>query len=89
LKTTIIELSYKDDKLGDPLINDYHAVGIGAATFKEIEQIKKAAFKINKLLIEFFNKLGIKLIDFKLEFGKDHHGKIILADEISPDTCRL
>lgn len=89
LKAPTIEFSYKDDSLGDPLINGYHAVAIGIATWKQIEQIKKAAFKINKILIDFFKKMNIKLIDFKLEFGKDATGKIILADEISPDTCRL
>ncbi|MDR2823060.1 MAG: phosphoribosylaminoimidazolesuccinocarboxamide synthase [Mycoplasmataceae bacterium] len=89
LKTTVLEISYKDDALGDPLINDYHAVSIGLATFNELKEIYASALKVNKLLISFFNKMGINLIDFKLEFGKDKNGKIILADEISPDTCRL
>ena len=89
LKTTVFELSYKDDALGDPLINDYHAVAIGASTFKEIEQIKKITFKVNKVLSSFFLKRGIKLIDFKLEFGRTVAGKLVLADEISPDTCRF
>jgi phosphoribosylaminoimidazole-succinocarboxamide synthase len=88
LKTTVYELSYKDDALGDPLINDYHAVGIGAATFDELKIIYKMTESINNILKEFFLKQGIKLIDFKLEFGK-FNGKILLADEISPDTCRL
>lgn len=89
LKTTIFELSYKDDSLGDPLINDYHAVAIGIVTFDELKEIYKMTSKINDLLSLFFKKLGIKLIDFKIEFGKDQNGKIILADEISPDTCRF
>jgi phosphoribosylaminoimidazole-succinocarboxamide synthase len=90
LKTTVFELSYKDDSLGDPLINDYHAVAIGASTFEEIEAIKKITFKINEVLTDFFLKRGIKLIDFKLEFGKvTETGELVLADEISPDTCRF
>jgi phosphoribosylaminoimidazole-succinocarboxamide synthase len=89
LKTTVFELSYKDDSLGDPLINDYHAVAIGAATFEEIEAIKKITFKVNEVLSAFFLKRGIKLIDFKLEFGKTASGDLVLADEISPDTCRF
>ncbi|MHC6204284.1 phosphoribosylaminoimidazolesuccinocarboxamide synthase [Breznakiellaceae bacterium SP9] len=89
LRATVFELSYKDDTLGDPLINEYHAAAIGAATFEEIETIKALTFKINTLLIDFFQVHGIKLIDFKLEFGKTPDGKLVLADEISPDTCRL
>jgi phosphoribosylaminoimidazole-succinocarboxamide synthase len=90
LKTTVFELSYKDDSLGDPLINDYHAVAIGASTFEEIEAIKKITFTINEILTDFFLKRGIKLIDFKLEFGKvAGTGELVLADEISPDTCRF
>ncbi|MFP3041521.1 phosphoribosylaminoimidazolesuccinocarboxamide synthase [Treponema primitia] len=89
LKTTVFELSYKDDALGDPLINDYHAVAIGAASFEEIEKIKALTFKINDVLSAFFLKKGIKLIDFKLEFGKTNTGELVLADEISPDTCRF
>jgi phosphoribosylaminoimidazole-succinocarboxamide synthase len=94
LKTTVFELSYKDDALGDPLINDYHAVAIGASTFEEIEEIKKLTFKINEVLSAFFLKRGIRLIDFKLEFGRvlgkgPAAGKLVLADEISPDTCRF
>ncbi len=89
LKTTIFEISYKDDSLGDPLINDYHAVAIGAATWDELKTIYSIAAKINDILKAFFLDLGIKLIDFKLEFGKDTKGTIILADEISPDTCRF
>ncbi|MDR2079045.1 MAG: phosphoribosylaminoimidazolesuccinocarboxamide synthase [Treponema sp.] len=89
LKTTVFELSYKDDALGDPLINDYHAVAIGASTFEEIEKIKAFTFKVNEVLSAFFLKKGIKLIDFKLEFGKTAKGGLVLADEISPDTCRF
>lgn len=89
LKTTIFEISYKDDSLGDPLINDYHAVAIGAATWKDLKTIYSITAKINKVLTAFFADRGIRLIDFKLEFGKTANGKIILADEISPDTCRF
>jgi len=88
LKTTVFELSYKDDSLGDPLINDYHAVGIGATTFEELDKIYEMTSKINEILKEFFIKQNIKLIDFKLEFGR-YNGEILLADEISPDTCRF
>lgn len=89
LKTTVFELSYKDDELGDPLINDYHAVGIGATTFEELNKIYEITDKINNLLKEFFKKQNIDLIDFKIEFGRDENGEVILADEISPDTCRF
>lgn len=89
LKTTVFELSYKDDSLGDPLINDYHAVAIGASTFGEIDEIKCIAFKVNEVLGDFFLKRGIRLIDFKLEFGRTPGGQLVLADEISPDTCRF
>lgn len=89
LKTTVFELSYKDDSLGDPLINDYHAVGIGATTFEELNKIYEMTDKINNLLKEFFKKQNIDLIDFKIEFGRDENGEVILADEISPDTCRF
>ncbi len=85
----VFEFSYKDDDLGDPLINDYHAIALGAATWQEIEEIRNYAFKINDLLKSFFLEKGLTLVDFKLEFGKTPDGRIILADEISPDTCRL
>jgi phosphoribosylaminoimidazole-succinocarboxamide synthase len=88
LKTTVYELCLKDDALNDPLINDYHAVAIGAATFEELDKIYDLTKKINQVLKEFFLKLGINLIDFKIEFGR-YKGEIILADEISPDTCRF
>ena len=83
-----LEFSYKDDDLGDPFINDYYAIALGVATREEISQISEYAFRINDLLKRFFLELGIDLIDFKIEFGR-YHGQIILADEISPDTCRL
>jgi phosphoribosylaminoimidazole-succinocarboxamide synthase len=89
LATTVFELSYKDDALGDPLINEYHAAAIGASTFEEIETIKGLAFRINEILSAFFLKRGVRLIDFKLEFGKTAAGDLVLADEISPDTCRF
>lgn len=89
LKCTVLEYSYKDDELGDPLINDYHAIAIGAATREELDTIADYTFKINELLKALFKKMNIDLIDFKLEFGKTSDGKIILADEISPDTCRF
>lgn len=89
LKATVFELSYKDDELGDPLINDYHAVGIGATTFEELNKIYEMTAKINNLLKEFFKKQNINLIDFKIEFGRDENGEVLLADEISPDTCRF
>ncbi|WP_142412890.1 phosphoribosylaminoimidazolesuccinocarboxamide synthase [Hathewaya massiliensis] len=88
LKTTVLELSYKNDDLGDPLMNDYHAVAMGITTFEELEYIYSQASKVNEILKEFFLKQDIKLIDFKLEFGKIN-GEIVLADEISPDTCRF
>lgn len=84
-----IEFSYKNDDLGDPLINTYHALALKLATKEEIELIKKYAFKVNEVLKEYFLSLGVRLIDFKLEFGKTADGKIVLADEISPDTCRF
>lgn len=83
-----LEFSYKDDDLGDPLINDYMAIAIGASTREEIEKITEYTFKVNEVLKKFFADAGIELIDFKIEFGR-FHGNVILADEISPDTCRL
>ena len=88
LPVTVFEFSYKNDDLGDPLINDYHALAMQLATPEEIETIKKMAFKVNEVMKEFFASLNIDLIDFKLEFGR-FKGQIILADEISPDTCRF
>lgn len=88
LLCSTLEFSYKDDELGDPLINDYMARAIGAASQEDIDQITKYAFAVNEELQEFFKEIGIELIDFKLEFGKTSDGTIVLADEISPDTCR-
>ena len=84
-----IEFSYKNDELGDPLMNAYHAVALKAATREEIETIKSMAFKVNEVMKQYFDSLNVILVDFKLEFGKTADGKIVLADEISPDTCRL
>ena len=84
-----IEFSSKNDDLGDPLMNAYHAVALKAATWEEIDLIKKYAFQVNDLLKGFLKGVGIDLVDFKLEFGKLPDGTIVLADEISPDTCRL
>lgn len=84
-----IEFSYKNDDLGDPLINDYHALALKLATQDEIDTIKKYAFKVNDYLKAFMLEHDIELVDFKLEFGRLSDGTIVLADEISPDTCRL
>ncbi len=89
LKMPTIEFSYKNDDLHDPLINDYHAIALNLATPEEIEQIKSYAFKVNDMMKEYLLGLGIILVDFKLEFGKTADGQIVLADEISPDTCRF
>ena len=87
-KCPTLEFSYKNDDLGDPFINSYYALALGLATQEEIDDITRYAFKVNDVLREYFDSLNIELIDFKIEFGRCH-GKIILADEISPDTCRL
>ena len=84
-----IEFSYKNDDLHDPLMNAYHAIALGVATGEEIETIKAMAFKVNEVMKAFFLSLGVKLVDFKLEFGRLPDGTIVLADEISPDTCRF
>lgn len=84
-----IEFSYKNDALHDPLINSYHALALGLATREEIETIKSMAFRVNEVLKAYFLKLNVRLVDFKLEFGRLPDGKIVLADEISPDTCRF
>ncbi|MGM0674120.1 MAG: phosphoribosylaminoimidazolesuccinocarboxamide synthase [Spirochaetota bacterium] len=103
LATTVLELSYKNDRLGDPLINDYHAVGIGLATFEQLERMYAVTRRVNELLQQLFREAGIELVDFKLEFGTavpaegadTHPGgtgaaeELLLADEISPDTCRF
>ena len=88
LQAPTLEFSYKDDALGDPMINDYYAIALGVSTREEINQITELAFKINEILCRYFESVGIELVDFKLEFGRSK-GQVILADEISPDTCRL
>lgn len=85
----IYELCYKSDDLGDPLINDHHAVALGAASYDDLKAIYELTKKINELLIELFDSICVTLVDFKIEFGKTADGQIVLADEISPDTCRL
>lgn len=87
--STVLEFCYKNDELGDPFINEYHIKAMELAKEEEVRTIEKSALKINKILTEFMKKIGIDLVDFKLEFGRTHAGEIILADEISPDTCRL
>ena len=89
MKFPIIELCYKNDELGDPMLNDDHVTALEMATSKELNQIKNTALQINDYLRSFYSEYGLALIDFKLEFGKTIDGKIILADEISPDTCRI
>ena len=84
-----IEFSYKNDDLGDPLLNEYHALALKLATKEEIALVKQMAFKVNEVLKEYFKKLNVTLVDFKIEFGKTADGEIVLADEISPDTCRF
>ncbi|MDR2122269.1 MAG: phosphoribosylaminoimidazolesuccinocarboxamide synthase [Flavobacteriaceae bacterium] len=86
---TITEICYKKDELGDPLINNDHAVALGITTYEELNQVFKITHKINDLMKELFLKMNIILVDFKIEFGKNSKGEILLADEISPDTCRL
>ncbi len=88
LKCPVLEFSYKNDELGDPMVNDSHVLAAGFATQEDIDTIKDMAQKVNKILCEFFLSVNIELIDFKLEFGR-FHDTIILADEISPDTCRF
>ena len=88
LKCPVLEFSYKDDALGDPMINSYHAIACGFATKEDIDTITDMALSINKIMVDFFKTKGVDLIDFKLEFGR-YKGQIILADEISPDTCRF
>ena len=88
-ENTIFEICYKNDAYGDPLINDHHAVAMKLATYDELEQIYAITARINNLLKDIFDKEGIILVDFKIEFGKNKNGEILLADEITPDTCRL
>ncbi len=89
LKTTVLEYCYKNDELGDPMVNDYHILAMGYATKEELDTINSLTFKINDFLKDFFRKINVDLIDFKIEFGRTPDGKIVLADEISPDTCRF
>lgn len=89
LKTTVYEICLKDDDLNDPLINDHHAVALGICTYEELELIYSMTRKVNEILSLEFLKDNILLVDFKIEFGKNNAGEILLADEISPDTCRL
>jgi phosphoribosylaminoimidazole-succinocarboxamide synthase len=89
MASTVLEYCYKDDALGDPMVNDYHIAALNLATKAELEKISDYSFKINKILSEYLKDLGIELIDFKLEFGRTSDGTIVLADEISPDTCRF
>ncbi|WP_414733815.1 phosphoribosylaminoimidazolesuccinocarboxamide synthase [Acetobacterium carbinolicum] len=89
LKSPIFEFCYKNDDFGDPVINDYHAIAMELATAEEIEVIREMTFKINDILKAYFLGKGINLVDFKIEFGKTNDGQIVLADEISPDTCRF
>lgn len=86
---TVLEFSYKDDALGDPMVNEYHIAAINLATEEEVKTITNYALKVNEILTAYLKDLNIELIDFKLEFGKTSDGTIILADEISPDTCRF
>lgn len=88
MKTTVLEFCYKDDDLGDPIVNEYHIAAAELATKEEVEKISDMALKINELMLKFFKGVGVDLIDFKLEFGR-FKGDVILADEISPDTCRF
>ncbi|MPM05186.1 Phosphoribosylaminoimidazole-succinocarboxamide synthase [bioreactor metagenome] len=88
MKKTVLEFSYKNDELGDPMINDYHIQAMEYATDEQLDTVKSYALKVNEVLKKFFLEINIKLIDFKLEFGL-YEDKVILADEISPDTCRL
>jgi phosphoribosylaminoimidazole-succinocarboxamide synthase len=85
---TVLEYSYKNDELGDPMINDWHIAAMGLATPAEMRKIAEYSFKVNDVLAAYLKESGIELVDFKLEFGR-FHGEIILADEISPDTCRF
>jgi phosphoribosylaminoimidazole-succinocarboxamide synthase len=89
MASTVLEYCYKDDALGDPMVNDYHIAALNLATNAELEKISDYSFKINKILSEYLKDSGIELIDFKLEFGRTSDGTIVLADEISPDTCRF
>jgi len=88
LKTTVLEYCYKNDELGDPMVNEYHIYAMGLATKDEMERIADMSFKVNQILSDYLKDVNVELIDFKLEFGR-FNGQVILADEISPDTCRF
>ena len=89
LKSTVLEYCYKNDELGDPMINDYHIFAMGLASKEQLEKIAAYSLKINEILVAFFKEIGFDLIDFKLEYGVTNDGTLVLADEISPDTCRF
>lgn len=89
LKRPIVEFYYKDDALGDPIITEDHIEMLELASTEEVQELREKALKVNEVLIGFFKEVGVDLVDFKIEFGRDHEGRILLADEISPDTCRL
>lgn len=89
LNRTVLEYCYKDDALGDPMVNEYHILAMEYATKEELDLIAKYAFMVNDILTDYLKEVNIELIDFKLEFGKTADGTIVLADEISPDTCRF
>lgn len=88
-ENTIFDLCLRDDQLGDPLINDHHAVALGIASYEELAEIYEASARINTLLSELYAKVGITLVDFKIEFGRSEDGSLVLADELTPDTCRI
>lgn len=88
-ENTIFDLCLKDEELGDPLINDHHAVALGIATYKELVKIYEISARVNKLLTELYASVGIRLVDFKIEFGRATDGALVLADELTPDTCRI
>lgn len=88
MKTTVLEFCYKNDDLGDPIVNEYHILAAELATKEEVDKIAEMALKVNDYMVQFFKECNVDLIDFKLEFGR-FHGEILLADEISPDTCRF
>jgi phosphoribosylaminoimidazole-succinocarboxamide synthase len=89
LRRTVLEYCYKNDDLGDPMVNEYHILALDLATEEELKKIAELSFKINEILTDYLKEVNIELIDFKLEFGRTPQGEIILADEISPDTCRF
>lgn len=88
-ENTIFDLCLKDEELGDPLINDHHAVALGIATYEELVKIYEISARVNKLLTELYASVGIRLVDFKIEFGRAADGAMVLADELTPDTCRI